>query len=165
MHNSPHGPRPTCTEPQKRTHPNDTKHREDGTTLKVFGSAFFKKRRRKRCERKATQNKKAPRKRGNTDVGLFAVEVDFALFYLAVGLCEECDDGGDEVYHVFDGSGFALVALDAVEHCGVECSEAEFDVADTISCDNDAQSWEFLFEWGPEGAVGCPDGEFEQLEV
>ena len=115
--------------------------------------------------KKATQNKKAPRKWGNADVGLFAVEVDFALFYLSVGLCEECDDGGDEVYHVFDGSGFALVALDAVEHCGVECSEAEFDVADTISCDDDAQAREFLFEWGPEGAVGCPDGEFEQLEV
>ena len=26
---------------KKGAHPNDTKHREDGTTLKVFGSAFY----------------------------------------------------------------------------------------------------------------------------
>ena len=76
---------------------------------------------------------------------------------------KEGHHGRDERHHVLDGSGFALVAFDAVEHCGIEGTEAELNVADAISGDDDTQAWEFLFEWGPKVAIGGTDGEFEEL--
>ena len=47
---------------KKGAHPKVSKPGEDGTTLKVFGSAFFKKRRRKAEKKKKQQNKKITNK-------------------------------------------------------------------------------------------------------
>ena len=52
-------------------HPNDTKHREGGTTLKVFGSAFFKKRRRKSRKRKSGEEKRKNDESSKVDEGIF----------------------------------------------------------------------------------------------
>ena len=75
-----------------------------------------------------------------------------------------CDYGGYVFQRVRHGR-FVALALDAVEHRGVERAEAEFRVVHPRVAQNAPQARQLGFEAGVRLAVMRADGEFHQLEM